>query len=61
MTEIFARILAAYAVPRTRNQRGDVPGWVLVTVMTAGIVMALWAVAEPQLQDMLQEALDSVK
>jgi hypothetical protein len=41
-------------------ERGDVPGWVLVTVMTAGIVMALWAIAEPQLRDMLSEALDSV-
>jgi hypothetical protein len=60
MTELIARILAAYAVPRKRNERGDVPGWVLVTVMTAGIVMALWAVAEPQLRDMLQAALDSV-
>lgn len=60
MTELFARILAAYAVPRKRNERGDVPGWVLVTVMTAGLVMALWALAGPQLQDMLQEALDSV-
>ena len=60
MTELIARILAAYAVPRRRNERGDVPGWVLVTVMTAGIVMALWAVAEPQLRDMLQAALDSV-
>jgi hypothetical protein len=60
MTALFTRIRAAYLVPRKRNQRGDVPGWVLITVMTAGIVMALWAIAEPQLKDMLQEALDSV-
>jgi hypothetical protein len=60
MTEPFARILAAYAVPRMRNQRGDVPGWVLITVMTAGLVAALWLVAEPQLKSMLSDALDSV-
>jgi len=60
MTELVARIIAAYAVPRTRNQRGDVPGWVLITVMTAGLVAALWLVAEPQLKSMLSDALDSV-
>jgi len=60
MTELVARIMAAYAVPRTRNQRGDVPGWVLITVMTAGLVAALWLVAEPQLKSMLSQALDSV-
>lgn len=46
--------------PHARDERGDVPGWVLVTVMTAGLVAALWAVAGPQLQDMLREALNSV-
>ena len=24
------------------DERGDVPGWVLVTLMTAGLVVALW-------------------
>ncbi len=28
-----------------RDERGDVPGWVLITVMTAGLVAALWAIA----------------
>jgi hypothetical protein len=60
MAELISRLLAAYAVPRTRNQRGDVPGWVLITVMTAGLVAALWLVAEPQLKSMLSDALDSV-
>lgn len=43
-----------------RDERGDVPGWVLVTVMTAGLVAALWAIAGPQLAEMLQRALSSV-
>jgi hypothetical protein len=43
-----------------RTERGDVPGWVLVTVMTAGLVAALWAVAGPQLAAMLRAALSSV-
>ncbi|MBV9485882.1 MAG: hypothetical protein JO246_07470 [Frankiaceae bacterium] len=39
------------------QDRGDVPGWVLVTLMTAGIVMALWVVAEPELRSLLHHAL----
>lgn len=45
----------------TRTERGDVPGWVLITVMTAGLVAALWAVAGPQLSRMLTDALGSVR
>ena len=40
------------------DDRGDVPGWVLVTLMTAGIVMALWIVAEPKLSSLLGNALN---
>jgi len=45
---------------RPRDQRGDVPGWVLVTVMTAGLVGALYGLAKPQLSQMLTSALNSV-
>jgi hypothetical protein len=38
-----------------------VPGWVLVTVMTAGLVMVIWGVAEGQLRSLLSNALSSVK
>lgn len=44
-----------------RDERGDVPGWVLVTVMTAGLVMVIWGVAEDQLRAMLTSALNSVR
>jgi len=48
--------------PATRPdaERGDVPGWVLITVMTAGMVTALWVLAEPQLKSFLQSALNAV-
>ena len=46
--------------PRRRDERGDVPGWVLITVMTAGLVAGLWAIAGSQLGSMLREALASV-
>jgi hypothetical protein len=42
-------------------ERGDVPGWVLITIMTAGLVTVVWAVADDQLQDILDRALNSVK
>ena len=48
-------------VGRARDERGDVPGRVLVTVMTAGLVMALWGVAQEQLQQMLRDALNQVR
>lgn len=45
---------------RSREQ-GDVPGWVLITVMTAGLVTALWIVAKPALQGIFTDAVSSVK
>ncbi|SBW20402.1 hypothetical protein [Protofrankia symbiont of Coriaria ruscifolia] len=45
---------------RDRCDRGDVPGWVMVTVMTAALVVALMAVAVPQLRDVFTNAIDSV-
>jgi hypothetical protein len=43
-----------------RDERGDVPGWVMITVMTAGLVAALWAIAGPQLGTMLRSARTAV-
>lgn len=53
-------LLVAMVATRARDERGDVPGWVLVTVMTAGLVAGLWAVAGPELERMLRQALSSV-
>ncbi|TIC81974.1 hypothetical protein E8D37_10485 [Nocardioides sp. GY 10127] len=43
------------------DDRGDVPGWVMVTVMTAGLVGLITAVAGPQLTQMVSAALASVQ
>jgi hypothetical protein len=45
---------------KLREDRGDIPGWVLVTVMTAGLVVAVWSVADGQLRTVLTRALRSV-
>lgn len=42
------------------RDRGDVPGWVLVTLMTAGLVLAIWAVAGPALVDVFESAISRV-
>ena len=42
------------------DDRGDVPGWVLVAVMTAGLVTAVWLIADDQLSSVLNRALSSV-
>ncbi|HEV7624365.1 MAG TPA: hypothetical protein VGO26_09520 [Amnibacterium sp.] len=45
---------------RLDDERGDVPGWVLVTLMTAGLVVLLWGVAGPALTNLFQQAISSV-
>jgi hypothetical protein len=57
---LLTRLMVGLTGPRRRDERGDVPGWVLVTVMTAGLVGALYSIAKPQLGQMLTAALDSV-
>ena len=52
------------AVARTDSpgdrDRGDVPGWVMITVMTAIVVIALLAVLREQVVTAVQNAFDSV-
>jgi hypothetical protein len=56
-----ALVRARLALQRaTADERGDVPGWVLITLMTAGLVSVLWAVADDQLQTLFQRAMNSV-
>ena len=45
------------AASRLSADRGDVPGWVLITLMTAAIVVALWAVAADQLVAIFNNAM----
>lgn len=42
------------------DERGDVPGWVLVTLMTAGLVVLLWGLAAPALKGIFDQALTKV-
>ena len=42
------------------DDRGDVPGWVLITLMTAGLVVVIWALAGPALSSVFEQAIDRV-
>jgi hypothetical protein len=42
------------------QERGDVPGWVLITLMTAGLVILIWALAGPALSEIFQNAIAKV-
>jgi hypothetical protein len=43
-----------------RGDRGDVNGYVFVTLMTAGIVMVIWVVARDRLTILFERAITSV-
>jgi hypothetical protein len=54
MTSVYVRITTP------GSDEGDVPGWVLITLMTAGLVAVLWTAAGDKLGNLLNTALDSV-
>jgi hypothetical protein len=41
-------------------ERGDVPGWVLITLMTAGLVVVIWSAAGPALSGVFEQAITRV-
>jgi hypothetical protein len=53
---LLARLLHA-----SREERGDVPGWVLITAMTVALVMLLWGIASEALRDIVTRFLNEVR
>lgn len=45
---------------RERDERGDVPGWVMVTLMTAIVVAALTPFVGDELRGLLERAFSMV-
>ena len=52
--------LWAWLLTRIRNERGDVPGWVLLVLMTSALVVAIWTVARGRLVAIVETALETV-
>ncbi|HEX8131825.1 MAG TPA: hypothetical protein VF880_00115 [Actinomycetes bacterium] len=46
---------------RGEGERGDVPGWVLITAMTVALVMLLWGIASEALRDIVTRFLNEVR
>ena len=42
------------------DERGDVPGWVMITLMSAVLVAGLLAIAGPALTDLFNQAIGQV-
>jgi len=50
----------ALAPDRPRDDRGDVPGWVMVTLMTAIVIAALTPFVGDELRALLEQAFSMV-
>ncbi len=60
-TLVLAALAALVARLRAEDpERGDVPGWVMITLMSAVLVAALLALAGPALEAMFNQAMDTV-
>lgn len=56
---MFIRLLGyLHSVPK--DDRGDVPGWVLIVLMTSALVIAIWGVARDRLIAIVTSALGNV-
>lgn len=54
-------LITRRALPlRSDRQRGDVPGWVMITLMSAILVAGLLAIATPALSDLFNQAMSKV-
>jgi len=52
--------VAAWVKKQHADERGDVPGWVLITLMTAGLVIVIWGLAGPALSNVFEQAIERV-
>ena len=59
ITRALSRLRAEF-VDTLEDERGDVPGWVLITLMTAGLVVVIWALAGPALSSLFEQAISRV-
>ena len=52
--------LWSWFLVKLSDERGDVPGWVLIVLMTSALVVAIWGVARDKLVSIVQSALGTV-
>jgi hypothetical protein len=59
-SDLLRKFTQSRAYKAVMDQRGDIPGWVLVVLMTTGLVTAIWTIAAPRLTAILRNSLDSM-
>lgn len=57
---LILTLTSVHRVAKDHPERGDVPGWVMITLMSAVLVAALLALAGPALEAMFNQAMDKV-
>ena len=60
MRTLLNRVRAALRSSEDDRERGDVPGWVLITLMTAALVVLIWGVASARIVEIFNRAMDSI-
>lgn len=60
ISESYRKVTHSRVFKALSDQRGDVPGWVLVVLMTTGLVTAIWTIAAPRLTAILKNSLDAM-
>jgi hypothetical protein len=60
MTKIYVKLQIKIRKFLTGSSRGDVPGWVLVVLMTTALVTGIWSIAAPKLTTILRNSLDAM-
>jgi hypothetical protein len=60
VNRLLTRLYVVLTTPPARDEHGDVPGWVLITVMTAGLVTMIYTLAKSQLRKLITDALSGI-
>lgn len=53
--------LRAALLPEADREHGDVPGWVMITLMSAVLVAAILTIARPALVSLFESAIAQVR
>lgn len=57
LNKIFSRVSSYF---KQESERGDVPGWVMIVIMTAGLVVLIWALAGEALTTVFETAISRI-
>jgi len=57
---ILSKAIAFKIYISRSGSKGDVPGWVLVVLMTTALVTGIWSIAAPKLTTILRNSLDAM-